>query len=120
MVKTRRGGFHSNSLVEKAYTASRKIGVRVPSGQQNQTPLFMEEMIPFQRKESQCKRIIAYIKEHGSITSRQAVRELDIMSPRKRLSEISRTMPLTVKVVRNVYVDEQGRRQTIRYNQYSL
>ena len=80
----------------------------------------MEEMIPVQRKESQCKRIIAYIREHGSITSRQATKELDIMSPRKRLSEIGRTMPLTIKVIRNVYVDERGRRQTIRYNQYSL
>lgn len=37
---------------------------------------------------SQCERIINYIKEHGSITVRQAEVELDINSPNRRLADL--------------------------------
>lgn len=37
---------------------------------------------------SQCQRMVNYMKEHGSITVRQAEVELDINSPNRRLADL--------------------------------
>lgn len=39
-------------------------------------------------KASQCERIVSYCKNHGSITNLQIVKDLDIVSASKRISEI--------------------------------
>lgn len=68
---------------------------------------------------SQRKRILGYIQTHGSITSYQAMKDLHIMSPRKRLSEINRVTPLKKAVEYSVtYVE--GRKRICRFVRYSL
>lgn len=80
----------------------------------------MEFEITESLAESQRKRIINYMREYGSITSLEATHYLNIMSPRKRLSEINEKTPLVKETVYNTTVDSHGHRKTVRYTKYSL
>lgn len=79
----------------------------------------MEENITITDAYSQRKRIIAYMEQHGGITSFEATHYLNIMSPRKRLSEINRITPLTKKVEYSIRM-VNGRKKTTRYIKYSI
>ena len=69
---------------------------------------------------SQRKRILHYLEERGSITSYEATHYLNVMSPRKRLSEINSITPLKKTVVLKKFETIEGRNKTIRYIRYSL
>ena len=41
-------------------------------------------------KQTQCSRMLEYMREHGSITVRQAVTRLGINSPTRRITDLRR------------------------------
>ncbi len=45
---------------------------------------------PMERRETQRRRLITYLVEHGSISTIEARRALDIMSPASRVMELRR------------------------------
>ncbi len=66
---------------------------------------------------SQCQRMINYMKEHGSITVRQAEVELDINSPNRRLADLREkgySFNESWKEKKNSYGEK------VRYKVYSL
>ena len=68
-------------------------------------------------KVTQQAKILAYCKEHGSITVRDAFSKLDINSPTKRISEL-RKAGYDVKTVEESRVKDGG--QTVRYKRYFI
>ena len=54
-------------------------------------------MVP---KRTQRVRVLAYLKEHGSLTVREAVTELNVMSAPKRIEELRKEgYPITLEWV---------------------
>lgn len=51
-------------------------------------------------KITQCEKIVAYIKEHGSITAREADRKLGCMRLASRISELRRDYIIKTEMVR--------------------
>ena len=78
------------------------------------------EYLETQNSASQIKRILHYIEEHGSITTFEATHYLNVLSPRKRLSQISEKTPLKKTPVVHISKDEKGNRKVIRYVRYSF
>ena len=68
-------------------------------------------------KATQRGKILAYCKEHGSITVRDAFTELNINSPTKRISEL-RQAGYVVQTVDEARVKDNG--ETVRYKRYFI
>ena len=68
-------------------------------------------------KATQKAKILAYCKEHGSITVRDACVKLDINSPTKRISEM-RHGGYDVQTIEETRVKDSG--ETVRYNRYFI
>jgi predicted ArsR family transcriptional regulator len=66
---------------------------------------------------TQKKKILAYCEKHGSITVREAVVNLGINSPTKRISELRRS-GYNVQTIEEVKVKDNG--ETVRYNRYYI
>ena len=69
-------------------------------------------------KATQRGKILAYCKEHGSITIREAFEELDINSPSKRISEMRLSSDYLVESIEETRVNNYG--ETKRYNRYFI
>lgn len=67
-------------------------------------------------KATQKAKILAYCKEHGSITVRDAFTKLNINSPTKRISEL-RQMGYDVQTIEEVR-EKNG--ETVRFNRYFI
>lgn len=68
-------------------------------------------------KRTQRAKILEYCKTHGSITARDAYVELDINSPRKRISELRRS-GFNVDTVTEYRTNSNG--IEVRYNRYFI
>lgn len=68
-------------------------------------------------KESQKARILAYCKEKGSVTVREAVVKLNINSPTKRISEL-RQAGYDVQHLDEVRVKDNG--EKVRFRRYFI
>jgi len=68
-------------------------------------------------KATQKGKILAYCKEHGSITIREAFEKLHINSPSKRISEM-RLGGYDVQSIEEVKVKPDG--DTVRYKRYFI
>lgn len=68
-------------------------------------------------KATQKAKILAYCKEHGSITVRDMAVKLDINSPTKRISEM-RHGGYDVQSVEEIRNKDNG--DTVRYNRYFI
>ena len=68
-------------------------------------------------KATQQGKILAYCKEHGSITVRDAFTELNINSPTKRISEL-RQAGYVVQTFDETRVKDNG--ETVRYKRYFI
>jgi hypothetical protein len=68
-------------------------------------------------KTTQRGKILAYCKEHGSITIREAFEKLHINSPSKRISEM-RLGGYDVQAIEEVKVKDSG--ETVRYKRYFI
>lgn len=68
-------------------------------------------------KQTQQAKILAYCKEHGYITARDAVVKLNINSPRKRISEL-RKAGYIVETVTEYRTNDLG--LEVRYNRYFI
>jgi hypothetical protein len=68
-------------------------------------------------KATQRAKILAYCKEHGSITIRDAFEKLDINSPSKRISEM-RHGGYDVQSIEEERVKEDG--STVRFKRYFI
>jgi hypothetical protein len=66
----------------------------------------------------QKEKIVAYCKEHGSITARDAFIKLGINSPRKVISAMHRSGKYIVDTLEESRVDEGGYRT--RWNRYYI
>ena len=69
-------------------------------------------------KATQKARILAFCKEHGSITVRDACVQLGINSPTKRISEMRHSPLYDVQSIEEVRVKDCG--ETVRYNRYFI
>jgi predicted ArsR family transcriptional regulator len=63
-------------------------------------------------KETQRAKILAYCKEHGSITIREAFEKLHINSPSKRISEMRNSGEYVVDDITEFIMDDEGRIET--------
>jgi predicted ArsR family transcriptional regulator len=68
-------------------------------------------------KATQKAKILAYCKEHGSITVRDAFEQLNINSPTKRISEL-RKAGYHVQTVDETRENASG--DTVRYTRYFI
>lgn len=68
-------------------------------------------------KRTQQAKILEFCKTHGSITVRDATVELDINSPRKRISELRRS-GFNVDTVTEYRTNSYG--AEVRYNRYFI
>lgn len=68
-------------------------------------------------KVTQKAKILAYCKEHGSITVRDAFTKLNINSPTKRISELRRD-GYDVQTIEETKVKDSG--QTVRFTRYFI
>lgn len=68
-------------------------------------------------KATQRGKILAYCKEHGSITVRDAFTKLNINSPTKRISEL-RQSGYIVQTFDETRVKDNG--ETVRYKRYFI
>lgn len=66
---------------------------------------------------TQKNKILAYCEKHGSITVRDAVVNLGINSPTKRISEMRRD-GYNVQTIEEVKVKDDG--EKVRYNRYFI
>jgi hypothetical protein len=66
---------------------------------------------------TQQAKILAYCKEHGSITARDAFIKLDINSPRKVISEIKQA---GYDVQKLTETREKANGDTVRYTRYFI
>lgn len=69
-------------------------------------------------KATQRMKILAYCKEHGSITIRDAFTKLDINSPSKRISEMRNSGKYVVDCIIESKTDENG--NTTRWKRYFI
>ena len=69
------------------------------------------------RKASQCDKIIAHIKEHGSITPLEALREFGCMRLASRMSDLKRR-GYSVKSVMESSKNKKG--ETVSYARYTI
>lgn len=69
-------------------------------------------------KLTQRMKILAYCKEHGSITIRDAFEELHMNSPSKRISEMRKSPDFEVKSVNETRINGKG--ETKRYKRYFI
>jgi hypothetical protein len=69
-------------------------------------------------KATQRGKILAYCKEHGSITIRDAFEELKINSPSKRISEMRQSPDYLVESIDETRVNSDG--ETKRYKRYFI
>lgn len=69
-------------------------------------------------KATQKAKILAYCKEHGSITVRDACVKLDINSPTKRFSEMRLSSEYDVQTIEETREKDNG--GTVRYNRYFI
>ncbi len=69
-------------------------------------------------KATQKAKILAYCKEHGSITVRDMCVKLDINSPTKRISEMRHSEEYDVKTTEETKVKDGG--EVVRYNRYFI
>lgn len=69
-------------------------------------------------KATQRTKILAYCKEHGSITIREAFTKLNINSPSKRISEIRNSGNFIVNDIAESKTDEDG--NTTRWKRYFI
>ena len=67
---------------------------------------------------TQKAKILAYCKEHGSITVRDMCTKLEINSPTKRISEMRHSGLYDVQSIEEVKVKDSG--ETVRYNRYFI
>lgn len=67
---------------------------------------------------TQKAKILAYCKEHGSITVRDAFTKLNINSPTKRISEMRHSDLYDVQSIEETRVKDNG--ETVRYNRYFI
>ena len=68
-------------------------------------------------KETQCNKIMAHIKEHGSITSLDAMNEYGIMRLASRINDLRRRgIPIAAETV----TGENRDGRTVRYSRYKL
>ena len=68
-------------------------------------------------KATQKAKILAYCKEHGSITVREAFEKLNINSPTKRISEL-RKAGYDVQTIDETRVKDSG--ETVRFTRYFI
>ena len=68
-------------------------------------------------KATQKAKILAYCREHGSITVRDAFTELNINSPTKRISEL-RASGYDVKTFDETRTKEDG--ETVKFRRYFI
>ena len=66
-------------------------------------------------KQTQCDMILAYMKEYGSITPMEAMREIGCMRLASRICEIKRTHKIKTE-----RVTAPGRFGTVTFARYSL
>lgn len=69
-------------------------------------------------KATQKAKILAYCKEHGSITVRDMSVKLDINSPTKRISELRLSGLYDVQTIEETRAKDNGK--TVRYNRYFI
>ena len=69
-------------------------------------------------KATQKAKILAYCKEHGSITVRDMCVKLDINSPTKRISEMRHSEEYDVQTQEETRVKDSG--EVVRYNRYFI
>ena len=69
-------------------------------------------------KLTQRMKILAYCKEHGSITIRDAFERLNINSPSKRISEMRKSPAFVVESVNETRINSKG--ETKRYKRYFI
>ena len=69
-------------------------------------------------KATQKAKILAYCKEHGSITVRDMCVKLDINSPTKRISEMRHSEEYDVRTQEETRVKDSG--EVVRYNRYFI
>ena len=69
-------------------------------------------------KATQKAKILAYCKEHGSITVRDMCVKLDINSPTKRISEMRHSDEYDVQTQEETRVKASG--EVVRYNRYFI
>jgi hypothetical protein len=68
-------------------------------------------------KESQCNKIISHIKEHGSITSLDAIKNYGILRLASRVNDLKRRgFPIEATMV----TGENRDGETVRYAVYTL
>ena len=69
-------------------------------------------------KATQRMKILAYCKQHGSITIREAFEKLKINSPSKRISELRNSGEYIVKSITESKTDAEG--NTTRWKRYFI
>lgn len=69
------------------------------------------------KRPNQVSKVLSYMREHGSITSREAFYELSIQSLPKRICEIEK-MGFIVRRVREIGINKLG--EKVRSNRYFL
>ena len=69
-------------------------------------------------KATQKAKILAFCKEHGSITVRDACVKLNINSPTKRISEMRLSGEYDVQAIEETREKSDG--STVRYNRYFI
>lgn len=69
-------------------------------------------------KATQIGKVLAYCKEHGSITVRDAAVKLDINSPTKTISNMRLSGLYDVRDITEVKTKENG--ETVRYKRYFI
>ena len=69
-------------------------------------------------KATQRGKILAYCKEHGSITIREAFEKLDINSPSKRISEMRLSPDYDVQSIEETREKDNG--ITVRFKRYFI
>ena len=69
-------------------------------------------------KLTQRMKILAYCKENGSITIRDAFERLSINSPSKRISEMRKSPDFVVESVNEIGINDKG--ETKRYKRYFI
>lgn len=69
-------------------------------------------------KLSQQRKILAYCRNHGSITVREAFTRLDINSPCKRISEMRNSGRYKVESIEEVGISKDGSKK--RYKRYFI
>lgn len=67
---------------------------------------------------TQRAKILAYCKEHGSITVREACVNLDINSPTKRISEMRQSPDYVVQSIDETREKDNG--ITVRFKRYFI